>query len=81
MYICVNVCTVNVFFFSKDLFTSDLSVNFSVSFSLQAHHMAVYAVRWNHFHSKIFISCSADWTVKIWDHTCPCVVDVIIMNA
>ncbi|XP_057303702.1 dynein intermediate chain 2, ciliary-like [Hydractinia symbiolongicarpus] len=39
--------------------------------SYDAHHMAVYAVRWNHFHSKIFISCSADWTVKIWDHTCP----------
>ena len=32
-----------------------------------AHHMAVYAVRWNSFHPKIFISCSADWTVKIWD--------------
>ena len=36
--------------------------------SLQAHHMAVYSVKWNHFHPKIFISCSADWTVKIWDH-------------
>ena len=31
--------------------------------------MAVYAVKWNPYHSKIFISCSADWTVKIWDHT------------
>eukprot|EP00111_Clytia_hemisphaerica_P001567 TCONS_00004473-protein len=39
--------------------------------SFDAHHMAVYAVRWNHFHPKIFISCSADWSVKIWDHTCP----------
>eukprot|EP00758_Cryptobia_borreli_P002606 Tbor_TRINITY_DN3156_c0_g1::TRINITY_DN3156_c0_g1_i2::g.14663::m.14663/K10409/DNAI1; dynein intermediate chain 1, axonemal len=28
--------------------------------------MAVYAVRWNLFHSDIFISCSADWTVKVW---------------
>eukprot|EP00112_Aurelia_sp_Birch-Aquarium-sp1_P015688 Seg350.19 transcript_id=Seg350.19/GoldUCD/mRNA.D3Y31 product="Dynein intermediate chain 2 ciliary" protein_id=Seg350.19/GoldUCD/D3Y31 len=34
-----------------------------------AHNMAVYAVKWNPFHTKIFISCSADWTVKIWDHT------------
>ncbi|XP_078139734.1 dynein intermediate chain 2, ciliary-like [Centroberyx gerrardi] len=34
-----------------------------------AHNMAVDAVKWNHFHSKVFISCSADWTVKIWDHT------------
>ena len=32
-----------------------------------AHHMAVYATRWNSFHPKVFISCSADWTVKIWD--------------
>ena len=35
--------------------------------TFDAHHMAVYAVRWNTFHPKIFISCSADWTVKIWD--------------
>ena len=28
--------------------------------------MAVYAVRWNHFHPKVFLSCSADWTVKLW---------------
>jgi len=33
------------------------------------HHMAVYAVRWNPFHPKLFLSCSADWTVKLWDHT------------
>ncbi|XP_069476179.1 dynein axonemal intermediate chain 1 [Ambystoma mexicanum] len=33
-----------------------------------AHNMAVDAVRWNTFHSKVFISCSSDWTVKIWDH-------------
>lgn len=35
--------------------------------TFNAHHMAVYSVRWNTFHPKIFISCSADWTVKIWD--------------
>ncbi|XP_019373608.1 PREDICTED: dynein intermediate chain 1, axonemal isoform X1 [Gavialis gangeticus] len=34
-----------------------------------AHHMAVDAVSWNPFHMKVFISCSSDWTVKIWDHT------------
>ncbi|KAL4659002.1 dynein intermediate chain 1, axonemal-like [Arapaima gigas] len=33
------------------------------------HHMSVDAVRWNYFHPKVFISGSADWTVKIWDHT------------
>jgi dynein intermediate chain 1 len=29
------------------------------------HHMAVYAVQWNSFDDDIFISCSADWTVKV----------------
>ena len=29
------------------------------------HHMAVYAVQWNEFHDDLFISCSADWTVKV----------------
>merc|ERR1711871_1376480 len=32
------------------------------------HHMAVYTIRWNPFHPRVFISCSADWTVKLWDH-------------
>uniref|UniRef100_A0A8C3UWH5 Dynein axonemal intermediate chain 1 n=1 Tax=Catharus ustulatus TaxID=91951 RepID=A0A8C3UWH5_CATUS len=35
----------------------------------EAHHMAVDSVSWNPFHLKVFISCSSDWTVKIWDHT------------
>ena len=33
----------------------------------QAHHMAVYRTQWNPYHEDIFITCSADWTVKIWD--------------
>ncbi|XP_071349712.1 dynein, axonemal, intermediate chain 1, paralog 2 isoform X2 [Trachinotus anak] len=34
-----------------------------------AHSMAVDAVKWNRYHPKVFISCSSDWTVKMWDHT------------
>uniref|UniRef100_A0A8C2UM17 Dynein axonemal intermediate chain 1 n=1 Tax=Chinchilla lanigera TaxID=34839 RepID=A0A8C2UM17_CHILA len=34
-----------------------------------AHNMAVDAVTWNRYHTKVFMSCSSDWTVKIWDHT------------
>jgi dynein intermediate chain 1, axonemal len=37
----------------------------------QGHHMAVYSLKWNPFHPRVFISCSADWTVKIWDHNYP----------
>ncbi|KAK3771270.1 hypothetical protein RRG08_024349 [Elysia crispata] len=35
--------------------------------TIDAHNMAVYKVCWNRFHPKIFITCSADWTVKIWE--------------
>lgn len=38
--------------------------------TIDAHHMAVYSVCWNTFHPKIYLTCSADWTVKIWDHNC-----------
>lgn len=31
------------------------------------HYLAVYAVKWNTFHPRIFLSCSADWTIKMWD--------------
>ena len=37
----------------------------------QGHHMAIYALKWNPFHPRVFMSCSADWTVKIWDHNIP----------
>lgn len=36
--------------------------------SYDGHHMGVHTIQWNPFHEDIFISCSADWTVKIWDH-------------
>jgi len=36
--------------------------------SYVGHHMAVYAARWNPFHERLFLTCSADWTVKLWDH-------------
>jgi len=34
----------------------------------EGHLMAIYAVRCNHFHPRVFLSASADWTVKLWDH-------------
>merc|ERR1711968_424749 len=37
----------------------------------EGHHMAVYSCKWNPFHQNIFLSCSADWTVKLWDHGSP----------
>jgi len=37
----------------------------------EGHHMVVYNVQWSPYHERVFLSCSADWTVKIWDHLCP----------
>lgn len=34
------------------------------------HRMSVYTVKWNPFHHGVFLSCSADWTVKLWDSNC-----------
>ncbi len=36
--------------------------------SYEGHTMGVYTVTWNPFHDKIFASCSADWTIKIWHY-------------
>ncbi len=29
----------------------------------------MYALKWNPFHPHIFLSCSADWTVRLWDQS------------
>jgi dynein intermediate chain 1 len=33
----------------------------------EGHYLAVYAVKWNTFHPRVFLSCSADWKIKMWD--------------
>ena len=34
----------------------------------EGHNMPIYAVKWNPFHENVFLSCSADWTVKVRKH-------------
>jgi dynein intermediate chain 1 len=34
----------------------------------EGHTMGVYTLAWNPYHQKIFASCSADWTIKIWHY-------------
>ncbi|KAJ3105764.1 cytoplasmic dynein with WD40 domain [Phlyctochytrium planicorne] len=36
--------------------------------SFEGHQMAVYTVRYNPFHGNVFLSASADWTVRLWEH-------------
>ncbi|KAK7068637.1 WD repeat-containing protein 78, partial [Halocaridina rubra] len=31
-----------------------------------AHSSPVRAIAWNSYHQKIFATCSADWTLKLW---------------
>eukprot|EP00754_Rhynchopus_humris_P038026 Rhum_TRINITY_DN20723_c0_g1::Rhum_TRINITY_DN20723_c0_g1_i1::g.171952::m.171952/K10409/DNAI1; dynein intermediate chain 1, axonemal len=33
----------------------------------EGHYMCVYSVQWNKFHGGVFLSASADWTVKLWE--------------
>jgi dynein intermediate chain 1, axonemal len=33
------------------------------------HQMAVYSLKWNQFHPRVFLSASADWTVRMWDES------------
>ncbi|CAC9490923.1 dynein intermediate-chain-like protein [Leishmania infantum JPCM5] len=37
----------------------------------EGHSMAVYTTRWSPFHPDIFLTCSADWTVKLWTKGSP----------
>lgn len=37
----------------------------------EGHHMTVEAIAWSPFHPDVFMTCSQDWFVKIWDHKHP----------
>lgn len=62
------VCTEEGF-----VYKCSCSYNEQVLKTYKGHTGAVYRVRWSQFVTDIFISCSADWTVRLWhqDHTSP----------
>lgn len=39
----------------------------SYIFIYKAHNLMVHAISHNRFIPQIFLSCSADWTVKMWE--------------
>jgi len=39
--------------------------------SYQGHDMPIYSVQWNPFHPDVFLTASADWTVKLWQQGNP----------
>lgn len=36
-------------------------------FTYEAHHMPVHRLDYNKYSPNIFASCSADWSIKIWE--------------
>jgi dynein intermediate chain 1 len=46
----------------------------------EGHHMAIYAVKWNPFHEETFISCSADWTIKVGNLLLHCAVNTSLFG-
>ena len=47
------------------LCTTEFSSKYIRTF--MAHTAPVYAVQWNTFQPSVFISCAAEWNIKIWD--------------
>lgn len=35
---------------------------------IPAHNMTIETIVWSPFHDNVFMTCSQDWTLKIWDH-------------
>ena len=33
-----------------------------------AHNTPIYNISWNPYVSSIFLTCAAEWMIKIWDH-------------
>jgi len=49
-----------------EIFGYDIYNNSEIPTEYQGHTMHVYAVRWSPFNDSTFLSCSEDWTVKLW---------------
>lgn len=43
-------------------------------FSFDGHQLAVYRVRFSPYNSDVFLSASADWSVKVWKMNCKAAV-------
>jgi dynein intermediate chain 1 len=33
-----------------------------------AHNTPIYNIAWNTYVPSIFLTCAAEWMIKIWDH-------------
>lgn len=65
---------VNVFLVGTEVgFIYKCSTLFSSKYLMtyNAHNMSVYRIDFNRFDSNIFVSCSGDWRVKVWEDMRP----------
>lgn len=37
----------------------------------EGHHMVIYSTRWNPYHPSVLLTCSADWSIKLWESGTP----------
>jgi len=51
-----------------DIYKCSTAYSTEYLMAYEGHDMNVYAVKYNYYHPRAFLSCSADWTVKLWDH-------------
>jgi len=51
-----------------NIFKCSTAYNKQYLMSYEGHQMAIYCTKYNKFHPRIFLSASADWTIKLWDH-------------
>lgn len=51
-----------------NIFKCSKSYNKQYLMTYEGHQMAIYCTKYNNFHPRIFLSASADWTIKLWDH-------------
>lgn len=42
-----------------------------------AHHMPVYRICFNRYNTDIFVSCSGDWRIKVWEDKRPLVYFIL----
>ena len=54
-----------------DIYKCSTAYSTEYLMSYEGHDLNVYTVEYNMFHPNVFLSASADWTVKLWDHTRP----------
>lgn len=49
----------------------DIGAEHGCSDIYSGHCSSIYTIQWNPFHPTMFLTASADWTVRIWDSTTP----------